>query len=757
MNEDVEIVIKVKDDASNEINKIDRTLSKLGNVASKIVENIGGGLANLGQSAADFGMKMASATASTVAMGAGTTVASGGMNLLVSALLAVAATIPAVLAGFFAMAPALLAIGGAAGAAISGVIGLGVAFATLKIGLGGISDAWGAYGKSAGGGGASSAAAGKAAEAAARQVEQAEKALTRAKRDEAKAAEEVNRARKNEIERLEDLKLALKGANLDQKQAVQELEAAKQKALFNSLYGNEEEKKSSQMAVEQAQHQYDVITEKLGDLQEEKKKADKDGVEGSDQVKNALERQRDAQERTADAAEALAQAQSQVGQSAVSAGGGVDQFAQAMAELSPNAQKLVYALIDIKKRFEDVKKAVQDRLLDGIAEAVTNLADKWLPRLVPMLGGMADKLNGVAKAILKAFGDPTFISNIEKTTKGFGNFLGTLGTATTDLIDAFGRIGAASTPVLEEIGKIIQDITGGFADWIKKADETGGLDSFMKDAAATLRDIYDIGGSVFTIIGQVIDILFPGSQAAGNGLMDSVKSGLKDVSDWLGNEQNQKKLKEFVKEVGEFFEKVFTKYIPQAIDFADAISAIITPVVNLGKKIDRLVKDINKDFADAKKWITDRGDQIVSYFKKLPDRMDRAVSGLWDGLKGSFKSAMNWIIDKWNGLSFSLPSFEFLGQQVGGGSIGTPNIPRFAQGGVGGGLAMVGERGRELVRLPYGSTVIPNNTTEQMMGGASSGSSGEQVVRLIIEGTGILKGLQEEVRVQGGVARVFTS
>lgn len=754
MNEDVEIVIKVKDDASSEIGKIDRTLSKLGSIAGKVVESIGSGLANLGQSAADFGTKMASAAASTAAMGAGTTAASGGMNLLVAALLGIAAAIPAVIGGFFAMAPALLAIGGAAGAAISGVIGLGVAFATLKIGLGGISDAWGAYGKSAGGGGASSAAAGKQAEAAARQVEQAEKALTRAKRDEAKAADDVNRARKNEIERLEDLSLALKGASLDQKQAVQELEAAKQKALFNSLYGNEEEKKASQMAVEQAQHQYDVITEKVGDLQDEKKKADKDGIDGSDQVKAALDRQRDAQERTADAADALAAAQSQVGQSAVSAGGGVDQFAQAMAELSPNAQKLVYTLIDIKKRFDDIKKGVQDRLLDGIAEAVRDLADKWLPRLGPMLGGMADKLNGVAKAILKAFGDPTFISNIEKTAESFGEFIGMLGTATTDLIDAFGRIGAASGPVLEEIGSIIQDITKGFADWIKTADESGALDSFMKDAADTLRDMYDIGKLVFKLMGQVIDILFPGSQAAGNGVMDSVKAGLQDVSDWLGNAQNQKKLQDFVTKVGEFFEKVFTTYIPQAIEFADVMGNIITPVVNLGRKIRDLAKGISKDFTDVKESLKSKGDSIISYFKKLPDRMDNALGGLWDGLKSSFKSAMNWVIDRWNGLSFTLPSINFMGTQIGGGSFGTPNIPRFAQGGIGGGLAMVGERGRELVRLPYGSTVIPNNTTEQMMK-ESNGSSGESVVRVIIEGTGILKGLQEEVRVQGGIARVF--
>jgi hypothetical protein len=756
MNEDVDIVIKVKDDASSEIHKIDRTLSKLGNLAGKVVESIGSGLANLGQSAADFGMKMASATASTVAMGAGTTVASGGMNILVGVMVAAAAVIPALIAGFFALAPALLAIGGAAGAAVSGLIGVGVAAATLKIGLGGISDAWGAYGKAAGGGGASSAAAGKQAEAAARQVEQAEKSLTRAKRDEVKAAEEVNRARKNEIERLEDLQMALRGTTLDQKQAILELDEAKKKALFNSLYGNEEEKRASELAVEQAQYQYDSITEKLGDLQAEKEKADKAGVEGSDQVKAALERQSDAQERTKDAAEALAVAQEQVGQSAGSAGGGVDQFAEAMSKLSPNAQKLVMTLISVKERFDAIKKSVQDRLLDGISVAVEDLASKWLPRLEPMLGSMADKLNSVAKAILKAFGDPTFISNIEKTSKSFETFLESLGVSTTSLIDAFGRIGAASGPVLKEIGAIIEDITVGFADWIKSADDSGGLESFMEDAAKALRDIYDIGKEVFTIVGQVIGILFPGSQAASDGLLDTVKNNLKDVSDWLGNTENQKKLQDFVTEVGEFFEKVFTDYIPQAIAFAETLSDMAAPIIWLGKKFRELAEGIDKAMKDAKKWISDKWDDIVDYFGKLPGRIGKKTSGMWNGIKESFRSALNWIVDKWNGLELSLPSVNFLGQQIGGGSIGTPDIDHFAQGGVGGGLAMVGEQGRELVRLPYGSTVIPNNTTEQIMQG-NSGGTAKFVLDVVVNSNGILKTMQEEVRVGGGLARVFVS
>ncbi|SKC53457.1 phage tail tape measure protein [Ohtaekwangia koreensis] len=46
------------------------------------------------------------------------------------------------------------------------------------------------------------------------------------------------------------------------------------------------------------------------------------------------------------------------------------------------------------------------------------------------------------------------------------------------------------------------------------------------------------------------------------------------------------------------------------------------------------------------------------------------------------------------------------------------NVPKFANGGIsGGGIAMVGERGRELINLPSGSRVSSNFQTEKMLGG----------------------------------------
>ncbi len=55
---------------------------------------------------------------------------------------------------------------------------------------------------------------------------------------------------------------------------------------------------------------------------------------------------------------------------------------------------------------------------------------------------------------------------------------------------------------------------------------------------------------------------------------------------------------------------------------------------------------------------------------------------------------------------------------------------------------MVGEQGRELVKLPSGSTVVPHGQTEAMLSGRSGGSSGPVRAELTV-GPGGSQGLAD--------------
>lgn len=93
-------------------------------------------------------------------------------------------------------------------------------------------------------------------------------------------------------------------------------------------------------------------------------------------------------------------------------------------------------------------------------------------------------------------------------------------------------------------------------------------------------------------------------------------------------------------------------------------------------------------------WVTGKFNAIVTFFTGLPARISKAASGMWNGLKEAFRDSVNFIIRGWNSLDFAMPSVDThipgVGT-IGGWTLGLPDIPLLAGGGVirTGGLAML--------------------------------------------------------------------
>lgn len=134
-------------------------------------------------------------------------------------------------------------------------------------------------------------------------------------------------------------------------------------------------------------------------------------------------------------------------------------------------------------------------------------------------------------------------------------------------------------------------------------------------------------------------------------------------------------------------------------------------------------------------------DAIVGFFRDLPGKIGGFLEGVFEPLWTGFKRFVNMIIRGWNGLHFDIPEVD-LGPigKVGGGRIRVPQIPYLAQGGdvMAGGLAVVGDRGPELLNLPAGATVTP------LENGAALGMGPYVVeVPVIIDGREIARATRE--------------
>lgn len=107
----------------------------------------------------------------------------------------------------------------------------------------------------------------------------------------------------------------------------------------------------------------------------------------------------------------------------------------------------------------------------------------------------------------------------------------------------------------------------------------------------------------------------------------------------------------------------------------------------------------------AVQFLVNKFTSFVNFLKGIPAKIRAGLASMWDGLKSGFRSAINWVIGKWNSLHFTIPSFSVLGHTFGGGTIGVPRIPALASGGIvsakaGGSLVQVAEGGEDEVVAP---------------------------------------------------------
>ena len=89
-------------------------------------------------------------------------------------------------------------------------------------------------------------------------------------------------------------------------------------------------------------------------------------------------------------------------------------------------------------------------------------------------------------------------------------------------------------------------------------------------------------------------------------------------------------------------------------------------------------------------------DAIVDFITGLPGRIADAASTAFDGLTDAFKGAVNFIIRGWNSIEFKIPGFKIGPVGYDGFTLGLPDIPLLANGGVISAptLAMIGEDSR---------------------------------------------------------------
>jgi hypothetical protein len=182
----------------------------------------------------------------------------------------------------------------------------------------------------------------------------------------------------------------------------------------------------------------------------------------------------------------------------------------------------------------------------------------------------------------------------------------------------------------------------------------------------------------------------------------------------------------------------------------DWISGIVNDTITW--IADKVTWGIDK-VMDTFDWLSDLPGKVAGWFGDvvdwvagLPGRISRAASGMWDGIKNSFKDTINSLIWLWNNLSFTIGGGSFMGMDIPELTLHTPDIPYLAEGGITTGptLAMIGEGAEQ-------EAVLPLSKLDGMLRSVAGnvGQVGREPATLVIRSDGSAAGdfIVEQLRV----------
>lgn len=396
------------------------------------------------------------------------------------------------------------------------------------------------------------------------------------------------------------------------------------------------------------------------------------------------------------------------------------------------AQKII--LGELNKEFGGSAEAL-GKTLPGQIEIAKNTLNNWLGELVgkaipyierfvaslrdhwPEIRAAFARFWGDAKPILEAF------LSIAKSTY---DFIRDNWTTIGPIVTTIGKIIESNIKTATSILKVFAALLRG--DW-------SGAWRALKEAVGNALD--GIKARI-ELMGAVGGALWKAMKALGGNLVGGVLNGLEGIGGKAWNVVNNigSVIASFPGQISGWGKGVGSKVISGVVGGLDGIGGKAWNVINnIGGVISQYAGTI-------KGW----GDNIGSW---IVGGVKGAAKGIGSAIVGVIRSAINGVIDRINSLLTFHVSVDTHVPGVGKVGFGyTSHIPHLAKGTrhFAGGLAVVGERGPELVNLPTGSQVHTNAESKNMLGG-DAGPEGDIV--LVLDGEVLARFTRRELSRKG--------
>jgi len=214
-----------------------------------------------------------------------------------------------------------------------------------------------------------------------------------------------------------------------------------------------------------------------------------------------------------------------------------EKFAEALKKISPNAGDFAKSMVHIIKEWRAVQRATQDSFFGGgnlphwlrrLSIEFKPIAQQWLPRIADGFSKAGAKL---AEFLLQSGTKSQIVFILQNVDR----FLRYILDSITPLTQAFLDIAEVAAPSLAVIGEKADGLATKFANWIRKAKESGDLDKWLENAKTTLSKLGEIAENT----GRLLGAMFRSSKEEGQSMLDQLVAVTDKLADWAESDDGQ--------------------------------------------------------------------------------------------------------------------------------------------------------------------------------------------------------------------------
>lgn len=189
---------------------------------------------------------------------------------------------------------------------------------------------------------------------------------------------------------------------------------------------------------------------------------------------------------------------------------------KALKELSPNAREFVKSTAGLLQNFEPIKKAVQDKLFDGLGKGIEPLSKNLLPSLSKGMQATASGMNLSAKEAIKFGSTPIAKGALSAVFKTTSSVLKEASGAVQPLLKGVSALVIAGLPLIKR-----------FASWAIGGAKTAGAFLSSERGATALKNVVQNAGDTLAQLGRI-------GRNVGTFLVTLFKGASSDSADFLG-------------------------------------------------------------------------------------------------------------------------------------------------------------------------------------------------------------------------------